>query len=91
MLKRLSLLWTLVRGDARVLWRALRHPGSPRWLKPAVALLALYLVWPADLVPDLMPVLGLADDLVLIPLAVRFLLNRLPPALRAELEAARTT
>lgn len=91
MLKRLSLLWTLVRGDARVLWRALRHPASPRWLKPAVALLALYLVWPADLVPDLIPVLGLADDLVLIPLAVRFLLNRLPPALRAELEAARTT
>ncbi|MBX3635110.1 MAG: DUF1232 domain-containing protein [Rubrivivax sp.] len=91
MLKRLSLLWTLVRGDARVLWRALRHPASPRWLKPAVALLALYLVWPADLVPDLIPVLGLADDLVLIPLAVRFLLNRLPPALRAELEAARST
>jgi uncharacterized membrane protein YkvA (DUF1232 family) len=90
MLERLSLLWTLVRGDARVLWRALRHPGAPRWLKPTVALLALYLVWPADLVPDLIPVLGLADDLVLIPLAVRFLLNRLPPGLRAEIEAART-
>lgn len=27
----------------------------------------------------------LQDDLVLIPLAVRFLLNRLPPALRAEI------
>jgi len=85
MLKRLSLLWTLVRGDARLLWRALRHPGSPVWLKPAVALLALYLVWPLDLVSDLIPVLGLADDLVLIPLAVRFLLNRLPPALREEI------
>jgi uncharacterized membrane protein YkvA (DUF1232 family) len=55
-----------------------------------VALLALYLVWPADLVPDVIPVLGLADDLVLIPLAVRFLLDRLPPVLRAEIEAART-
>lgn len=87
MLKRLTLLWTLVRGDARLLWRALRHPGAPRWLRPAVALLALYLVWPADLVPDLVPVLGLADDLVLVPLAVRFLLDRLPPALRAELGA----
>ncbi len=85
MLKRLSMLWALVRGDARLLWRALRHPGAPGWLKPAVALLALYLVWPADLVPDVIPVLGLADDLVLIPLAVRFLLNRLPPTLRAEI------
>jgi uncharacterized membrane protein YkvA (DUF1232 family) len=85
MLKRLSLLWTLMRGDARLLWRALRHPGSPAWLKPAVALLALYLIWPLDLVSDLIPVLGLADDLVLIPLAVRLLLNRLPPTLRAEI------
>jgi uncharacterized membrane protein YkvA (DUF1232 family) len=89
MLKRLSLVWTLIRGDARLLWRALRHPGAPRWLKPAVGLLALYLVWPLDLVPDLIPVLGLADDLVLIPLAVRLLVSRLPPALRAEIGAQR--
>ena len=56
--KRLSLLWTLVRGDAQLLWRALRHLGSPVWLKPAAVLLALYLVWPLDLVSDLIPVLG---------------------------------
>jgi uncharacterized membrane protein YkvA (DUF1232 family) len=89
MFKRLSLLWTLIRGDARMLWRALRHPAAPRWLKPAVALLAVYLVWPVDLIPDMIPVLGLADDLVLIPLVVRFLVSRLPPALRADIEAPR--
>ena len=87
MWKRLSLLWPMVRGDARLLWRALRHPAAPGWLKPAAALPAVYLVWPGDLIPDVVPVLGLADDLVLIPLAVRFLLDRLPPALRAELGA----
>ena len=85
MFRRLSVLWTLVKGDARLLWRALRHPDAPGWLKPAVALLALYLLSPVDLVPDAIPVLGVADDLVLIPLAVRFLLNRLPPWLRAEI------
>jgi uncharacterized membrane protein YkvA (DUF1232 family) len=90
MLKRLSLLWTLARGDARLMWRALRHPGSPVSLKPAVALLALYLVWPLDLISDLIPVLGIADDLVLIPLAVRFLLNRLPTQVREEI-AGHTT
>jgi len=90
MLKRLSLLWTLARGDARLMWCALRHPASPIWLKPAVALLAVYLVWPLDLVSDLIPVLGLADDLVLIPLAVRFLLNRLPPQVREEIAHRRT-
>jgi uncharacterized membrane protein YkvA (DUF1232 family) len=88
MFKRLAAVWMVVRGDARVLWRALRHPRAPRWLRPAVAALVLYLVWPADLVPDLVPFFGLLDDVVLIPLAVRFLLSKLPPALRAEIGAA---
>ena len=85
MWKRLAMLWTLVRGDARLLWLALRHPLSPGWLKPAVALIVLYVVSPIDLIPDVVPVLGVMDDLVLVPLAVRFLLNRLPAGLRAEL------
>lgn len=86
MKKRLLLLWTLVRGDARRLWRALRHPRAPGWLKWAVAGLLLYVISPIDLLPDAIPVLGLVDDLVLIPLAVRFLLDRLPPELRADLD-----
>jgi uncharacterized membrane protein YkvA (DUF1232 family) len=84
--KRLLLLWTLVRGDAIRLWRALRHPASPTWLKWAVAGLALYLVSPVDLLPDFIPLLGLVDDLVLIPLAIRALLNRLPPNVRADID-----
>jgi uncharacterized membrane protein YkvA (DUF1232 family) len=84
--KRLLLLWTLVRGDAQRLWRALRHPGSPAWLKWAVAGLALYLLSPVDLLPDFMPLLGLADDLVLIPLVIRALLNRLPAHVKAGID-----
>lgn len=79
MWKRLSLLWTVLRGDARQLWFALRHPASPAWLKLGTALIALYLVSPIDLVPDVLPFVGVVDDLVLIPLAIRFLLGRLPP------------
>lgn len=83
MLKRLTLLWTLVRGDARQLWFALRHPGSPRWLKLGTALIALYLLSPIDLIPEWLPLIGLADDLVLVPLAIRWLLRRLPPDIAA--------
>ncbi len=83
--KRLTALWTVVRGDARMLWRALRHPAAPRWLKPAVALLVVYLVSPVDLIPDTIPFVGVVDDLVLLPLAVRWLLDRLPSRLRAEI------
>jgi len=85
MWKRLTVLWVLVRGDARRLWFALRHPAAPGWLKPAVGLLLLYLVSPVDLIPDAIPIVGVVDDLVLIPLAVRWMLASLPGGLRAEL------
>lgn len=84
MWKRLSLLWTVLRGDARVLWHALRMPGSPAWLKLGVLGVVLYVLSPIDLIPEVFAVVGIVDDLVLIPLAVRFLVSRLPPHLRAE-------
>ena len=86
MWKRLSLLWAVVRGDARLLWLALKHPLSPGWLKPAVALMLLYVVSPVDLLPDAIPILGLMDDVVLIPLAIRFVLRRLPARVRDDIE-----
>jgi uncharacterized membrane protein YkvA (DUF1232 family) len=79
MFKRLTLLWTVLRGDARQLWAALRHPASPGWLKLGTALVALYVLSPIDLLPDFLPVVGMIDDLVLVPLAIRWMLKRLPP------------
>jgi len=84
MWKRLTLLWSLVRADARLLWFALRHPLAPRWLRPAVLLLGLYALSPVDLLPDTLPLLGLVDDLVLVPMLMAFIVRRLPPALRAD-------
>jgi uncharacterized membrane protein YkvA (DUF1232 family) len=79
------LLWGVIRRDARQLWAALRHPLAPRWLKVSVALLVLYVLSPVDLIPEFVPVLGVVDDLVLIPLVIRFLLKRLPASLRADI------
>ena len=79
MFKRLMLLWAVLRGDARQLWFALRHPAAPRWLKWGTAGIALYVLSPIDLIPDVLPVIGLLDDIVLVPLAIRWLLQRLPP------------
>jgi len=79
MFKRIAILWTVLRGDARQLWFALRHPQAPGWLKLGTALIALYLISPVDLIPDVLPVIGVLDDLVLVPLAIRWLLKGLPP------------
>jgi uncharacterized membrane protein YkvA (DUF1232 family) len=88
MWKRLSLLWAVVRGDARQLWQALRHPLAPAWLKPAALLLVLYVISPIDFIPDVIPIIGVMDDIVLIPLAIRFLLNKLPERVRADIGRA---
>lgn len=82
--KRLSLIVSAVRGDARVLWHALRHPQAPTWLKLGAAGLVVYLISPFDLLPDALPLLGVVDDVVLIPLAVAWMLRRLPPVVRDE-------
>ena len=82
MFKRLTLFWVLLRGDARQLWFALRPPNAPAWLKWGTAAIALYLFSPIDLIPDMLPFFGIADDLVLVPLAIRALLKRLPTELK---------
>jgi uncharacterized membrane protein YkvA (DUF1232 family) len=81
MFKRLTLLWSILRGDARQLWAALRHPAAPGWLKLGAAMIVLYVLSPVDLLPDFLPGIGVVDDIVLVPLAIRWLLKRLPPEL----------
>lgn len=78
MWKRVTILWARARLDIRLLWLALRHPEAPAWLKWGTGMIVLYLLSPVDLIPDTIPVLGLVDDLILIPLAIRWLLSRLP-------------
>jgi uncharacterized membrane protein YkvA (DUF1232 family) len=77
------MLWALVRGDATCLWYALQHPETPGWLKAGTALLVVYLVSPIDVVPDVVPVFGFVDDVVLVPLAIRWMLSHLPAHVRA--------
>jgi len=84
MWKRVAILWAVAKGDARLLWHALRHPRAPGWLKWGTAGVVLYLISPVDLIPDVVPLLGVVDDLVLVPLAIRWMLRRLPADVRAD-------
>lgn len=63
------------------LWKLFKHPETPRAPKlVAIAVLA-YAVSPIDLTPDFIPVLGLLDDLVLLPLGVALAVRLTPTAL----------
>ena len=68
-----------LRVEAHTVWLAIRDPATP-WPARALGLLiAAYALSPIDLIPDFIPVLGLLDDLVLIPAGL-WLLHRMMPA-----------
>jgi uncharacterized membrane protein YkvA (DUF1232 family) len=71
-------------GEAVALWFCARHPRTPLVAKALAAAVAAYAFSPIDLIPDFIPVLGLLDDLVLVPLGVWLVLKMVPPDVIAE-------
>ncbi|MFI4931914.1 MAG: YkvA family protein [Burkholderiales bacterium] len=60
------------------LWKLFRHPETP-WLAKAVAVFVLaYALSPIDLIPDFIPVLGLLDDVILLPLGIALAVKLTP-------------
>ena len=55
----------------RLVRRLAADPGLPRRLRIRLWLLLGYLLSPIDLVPDVVPVLGYADDVVVVAWALR--------------------
>jgi len=55
----------------RLVRRLAADPSLSRGLRVRLALLAAYLVMPLDLVPDFIPVVGYADDAIVVALALR--------------------
>jgi len=73
------------------LWKLFRHPETP-WLAKLVAVLVLaYALSPIDLIPDFIPVLGLLDDVILLPLGIALAVRLTPRHLwQARLAEAET-
>jgi len=63
------------------LWKLFKHPDTPRSVRWVAAAVLAYALSPIDLIPDFIPVLGLLDDLVLVPLGVALVVKLTPPAL----------
>lgn len=61
----------LVPDVVRLLGRLSRDPAVPRRVRLGLVALLAYLAMPVDLVPDFIPVVGYADDVVVVALALR--------------------
>lgn len=76
-----------IQRDLGVLWLARKDPRVPRAAKVVAVAALAYALSPIDLIPDVIPVLGQVDDLILVPLLIWAALHLIPPGLRAELRA----
>jgi uncharacterized membrane protein YkvA (DUF1232 family) len=84
-----SLLHKL-RIDVHAAWLAARDPRTPWYARAFGLFITAYALSPLDLIPDFIPVLGLLDDALLIPLGLWLFTRMLPPGVfdewRAEAE-----
>lgn len=55
----------------RLIKRLAADPDTPRGVRIKFALLLVYLALPIDLIPDFVPVLGYADDAIIVALVLR--------------------
>lgn len=74
-----------LKRDVIVVWLAARDSRVRLSAKLLAGLVATYALSPIDLVPDFIPVLGLLDDLLLVPAGIWLTLRLIDPALVAEL------
>jgi uncharacterized membrane protein YkvA (DUF1232 family) len=68
-----------LKTDVLVVFFAARDPLAPLLLRLAALAVAAYALSPVDLIPDFIPVLGLLDDLLLVPLGLWLVLRWMPP------------
>jgi uncharacterized membrane protein YkvA (DUF1232 family) len=57
---------------------AARHPDTPWYARLALAAIVAYALSPIDLIPDFLPVIGLLDELILLPAAIALALKMVP-------------
>ncbi len=83
-MERLRLWARALKRDLVAVFRAARDPRTP-WIARLVAgVVVAYALSPIDLIPDIIPVLGLLDDLLLVPLGLWLAVRLIPAPILAE-------
>src|SRR5260221_9842513 len=73
-----------VKVDLIALSLAARDPRTPWYAKLIVAGCVAYALSPVDVIPDFIPVIGLVDDLIFIPIALALAVRCIPDEVLAE-------
>jgi len=73
-----------VKIDLIALSLAARDPRTPWYAKLIVAGCVAYALSPVDVIPDFIPVIGLVDDLIFIPIALALAVRFIPEEVLAD-------
>lgn len=76
-----------LKREAITVWHVARDARTPGWVRGLALAVAAYAFSPIDLIPDAIPVLGLLDDLLLVPAGVWLVLRCAPEAVVADARA----
>ncbi|MEY3905354.1 MAG: hypothetical protein RIR59_177 [Pseudomonadota bacterium] len=79
-----------LRIEAHTAWLVARDPGISTGARLFGLALAAYALSPIDLIPDVIPVLGLLDEAILIPIGLWLFLKMVPPDIYARHKATAT-
>jgi uncharacterized membrane protein YkvA (DUF1232 family) len=73
-----------LKTETFALYLAARDPRTPRYAKLLVAGIVAYALSPIDLIPDVVPILGYLDDLILIPVGIALAIRLVPDSVLAD-------
>ena len=67
-----------LKSEVQVLIIAYKDKRTPASAKILIGITAGYLLSPVDLIPDFIPVIGLLDDLIIVPFLIKLSLKLIP-------------
>ncbi|MBA2329231.1 MAG: DUF1232 domain-containing protein [Flavisolibacter sp.] len=73
-----------LKSEMQVLMIAYKDKRTPATSKILIAITVGYLLSPIDLIPDFIPVLGLLDDLIIVPVLISVSLKHIPPVVLSD-------
>jgi len=76
-----------LKTETFALYLAARDPRTPWYAKLLMVGIVAYAFSPIDLIPDFIPVIGYLDDLILIPIGIKFAIKLVPPSVLTECRA----
>jgi uncharacterized membrane protein YkvA (DUF1232 family) len=75
---------TILKRELTTLGLAFADARTPWYAKGLLIVVLGYALSPLDLIPDVIPILGLLDDLLLLPIGIALVLRLLPPDVLAD-------